>query len=52
MYRRDLLIDRHELFQTAAEEGQKTTFKLGRLLEIQKFLEDLKNLHDYEPQKR
>jgi len=52
MYLRDFPIDRDELIQAAAEEGEKTAFKLSRLLEFQKILENLKNLRDHEPEKR
>ena len=34
MYLRDFPIDRDELIQAAAEEGEKTAFKLSRLLEF------------------
>ena len=52
IYRRHFPTDQAELIQAAAEEAEKTTYKLSRLLEIQKVLENLKNLRDHEPEKR
>ena len=51
MYRRDFPINRDELIQATAKEGEKTAFKLSRLLEIQKILENLKNLRNCELEK-
>jgi hypothetical protein len=52
IYRRAFPTDKAELVQAAAAEEQRTTPKLNRLKEIQKYLENLKNFRDHEPEKR
>src|SRR5208283_3876363 len=52
IYRRDFPIDAGELMQAAAQEGEKATFKLNALLEVQKRLGTLAKIRDRDPERR
>ena len=52
LYLRDFSIDSEQLVQAALQEGEKATFKLNALLEIQNRLEKMSKLRDREPEKR
>jgi hypothetical protein len=52
LYVRDFSIDSEQLVQAALQEGEKATFKLNALLDIQNRLEKMSKLRDREPEKR
>jgi hypothetical protein len=52
LYMRDFSIESEQLVQSALQEGEKATFKLNALIDIQKQLESMKKLREREPEKR
>jgi len=52
LYERYFSVEPQAMVKSALEEGEKATFKLNALLEIQKRLENLANVRDREPEKR
>jgi hypothetical protein len=52
LYVRDFSIESERLVQSALEQGERATFKLNALIDIQNQLENLKKLRDRETEKR
>jgi hypothetical protein len=52
LYRRDFPIESEELVKAALHEGERATFKLNALVEIQSRLETMRKLREREPEKR